>query len=268
LIASSVAKWQAVLTRTLPSMTEKESLQKLTLRLPDFESWPAAKQLPIIAWFLYRFCQKEVFCGADIQRCYWHLDMRQPAALPLIVSKCDALITVDGPFSYKLHWRIRDKFDKELLLSSQQIQIHQLLKDLPTKISITEEKTFLEETLKCYSYGANRAAVVMCWNLAFSHLCNFILKDTSRLTLFNQALRTQFPKKHTINAYSDFSRLQESEILDLCNASNVINKNVYKKLKGKLDDRNIAAHPSGIIFTKLDVEHYISDLINNVVLML
>ena len=260
-------------------MTEKQALQNLIRRFPDFERWEFSKQLPLIAWFLHRFCTKVVFGEEDVRRCLvQHLDFKPIPLLQVEIYRCPNIVKSFHGYhngvgykeehGYKLNWRTCDKFDKELLRTPTSIQIHQLLKDLPTKIPIAEEKTFLEETLKCYSYGANRAAIVMCWNLAFSHLCYFILKDTSQLAIFNQALHIQFPKKPAIHAYSDFSRLQESDILDLCNSINLLNKNDYKKLKGKLDDRNIAAHPSTVKFAQLDVEHYILDLINNVVLAL
>jgi len=48
---------------------------------------------------------------------------------------------------------------------------------LPTKIQTTAERGYLEEALICFRNKAFRAAVVMCWNLAFDHLCEFVLKE-------------------------------------------------------------------------------------------
>jgi len=48
----------------------------------------------------------------------------------------------------------------------------------------------------------------------------------------------------------------------------IVNKNQHKILTSSLDRRNMGAHPSTVIFTKINVEHYILDLINNVVLTL
>ena len=253
-------------------MAEKEAIQNLVRRFPTFESRRISEQLPLIAWFLHHVCQQNYFTEQDIRRCLKHLDIKPAFSLlarhirvcPHLV-KADAFTTAPA---YKLHWRTRDEFDKQILPSSRSIKIHQLLKDLPAKIPIAEEKTFLDETILCYRYGANRAAIVMCWNLAFSHLCNFILKDPSHLTSFNQALASKFPKDKAINTVDDLSRFKEFQVLEVCYLAKLINKNQYKILTGKLDTRNMAAHPSTVKFTQVDVEHYILDLINNVVLVL
>jgi hypothetical protein len=135
-------------------------------------------------------------------------------------------------------------------------------------ITLTEEKTYLDEAFKCYSCGAYRAAIVMCWNLAFYHLCNFILYPP-KLAKFNQELQNRYPKAlKAISTLDDFSRVKESDILELCNAANLISKNQHKILKAKLDIRNTAAHPSSIVISELTVEEFIKDLIENVVLKL
>ena len=90
---------------------------------------------------------------------------------------------------------------------TETIAVHPLLKALPEKIPIAEEKTYLIETLKCYSCKANRAAIVMCWTLAFSHLCHFVLKDPFHLTSFNQALASKFPKEKAIQTVDELSQI-------------------------------------------------------------
>lgn len=168
-------------------MTEREFLQKHVRRFPDFESWELSKQLPFFAWVLLRFSQKEEFTSDDILRCLKHIDLRHPMyKIYSQINRCPHIVKTD--YAYKLRWSTRDKLDWQLLSSARSIQIHKLLKSLPTKIPIEDEKTYLEETLKCYGCKAYRAAIVMCWNLAFHHLCNFILKDSTSLTRFNLTL--------------------------------------------------------------------------------
>ena len=55
--------------------------------------------------------------------------------------------------------------------------------------------------------------------------------------------------------------------MEVCYLAKLTNKNQYKILTGKLDTRNTAAHPSTVKLTQVDVEHYILDLINKVVLV-
>jgi hypothetical protein len=150
-------------------------------------------------------------------------------------------------------------------LSRTATEVHLVLKALPSKISLKEEKAYLEETLTCYSDGAYRAAIVMCWNLVFSHLCNFILKDPTRLATFNSRLS---PKATQIVKYEDFLRLKESQVLETCNSVNLITKLQYKILDQKLRRRNDVAHPSNIKIHQISVEEYVLDLVENVLLTL
>jgi hypothetical protein len=248
-------------------MTEKQELEKLVLRFPDFEKWTFCQQLEVIGWFLHTAMKKEIFTEADVTRCFDHLGI--PNAFYLFPSQIDNCknIVKRGYRKHELQYRVRARLDKQLQTDARARAIHELLKNLPAKVPIAEEKEYLVETLKCHQIGANRAAIVMAWNLAFSHLCYFILKDQSALNAFNQELQN-VPKSTPITAYDDFSRLKESNILDICNTAKIISKNQYKILKDKLDRRNMAAHPSRVTITPIDTEQYIVDLINNLVLPL
>ena len=247
-------------------MTENKALQQIVLRYPEFDKWELSQQLEVIGWFLHAVMQKEYFTKDDLKRCLGHLDIKPSDYLLAIdITNCKSLVS--GSKGFNLHYRVHAKLDKQLEPSSTATAIHQLLQTLPKKISIAEEKVYLLETLKCLQVGAKRAAIVMAWNLAFSHLCNFILKDPNKLAAFNQELQ-KIPKTTPINVYDDFSRLKESTILDICNTAKVINKNQYKIFKEKLDTRNMAAHPFTVPLTKIDTEHYILYLVNNLVLPL
>ena len=110
----------------------------------------------------------------------------------------------------------------------------------------------------------------MCWNLAFDHLCEFVLKDPSRVIDFNTQLPKSFPKAG-IQAVSDrdhFTELKESEVLQVCKSAGIISGSIHKILKEKLDRRNIAAHPSGAVTSQPTAEEFIKDLVENVVLKL
>jgi hypothetical protein len=67
----------------------------------------------------------------------------------------------------------------------------------------------------------------MAWSLAFSHLCNYILKDPNKLAGFNQTLRNKHKGATPIATYDDFSRVKEYVILDLCNEAKIFSKNHY-----------------------------------------
>ena len=248
-------------------MNEKEELRNLVRRISNFDSLLHSRRIWLIASFLHNYCNKSEFTVNDIDRCLKHLDLSPTIETIGILVNKPFVSTPDG---YKLNWRTLDLLDTKFGMESSSKQVHTLLEELPSKLTITEEKQFLDEALTCYSFGAYRAAIVMCWNLAFYHLCNFILKDTTRLTDFNLALPKRYPKASItgIATFDDFSRLQQHEVLEVCNSAHLVSKNAFKILKEKLDRRNIAAHPSTVIITQLNADDYILDLINNVVLAL
>ena len=65
----------------------------------------------------------------------------------------------------------------------------------------------------------------------------------------------------------DFNEeLKESQVLEICNSAGIITGNIHKILKEKLDRRNSAAHPSDVEIGQLQAEHFIDDLMRNVVL--
>ena len=105
----------------------------------------------------------------------------------------------------------------------------------------------------------------MSWNLAYDHLCGYML-DAKRLTYFNTQLPKSFPKARisVITQKEDFSELKESEVLQTCRSANIISNDLLKVLKEKLDKRNTAAHPSNVVISPHTAEEYIIDLITNV----
>jgi hypothetical protein len=92
-------------------------------------------------------------------------------------------------------------------------------------------------------HGAFRAAMVMAWNLAYSHLCDFVLK---------------------IDDFAD--ELKESEVIAICASARIITGDMQNVLNVGLRRRNTAAHPSRSHITQLQAEAHIEDLVQNFVL--
>jgi len=127
-----------------------------------------------------------------------------------------------------------------------------------------------DEALKCFEVGAFRAAIVMTWNLAYHHFCDFIL--TKRLSDFNARWPAVFQGHHSKGAKAiakmdDFGDLlKESEVIRIAKSASIISNDVARILDDKLGRRNSAAHPSGVKIEQLQAEEFIDDLVKNVVL--
>jgi len=150
------------------------------------------------------------------------------------------------------------------------VKVEKMLTDLPGKIADEAERTFLSEALTCYRHSAFRAAIVMTWNLAYDHVCRWILADPKRLAAFNTGIPKRNPKKAhvSITARPDFEELKEDETVDILGGVPGITDNIKNVLKEKLKRRNRYAHPSTLIVERAQVDDMITELVNNVVLHL
>ena len=95
------------------------------------------------------------------------------------------------------------------------------------------------------------------------------MADATRLLSFNDALAKNTDTRVKIKAITkqdDFTEMPENKFLLFCREAKIITSSMFKKLEGRLDERNLAAHPSGVKVTPKTAEAYIEDVIENVVM--
>lgn len=254
----------------------QSELNALVHGIPAFSSWTHANKIRLFAWFLHTAQKKDRFSSGDIGECYDTLHLEKPTSIPPFLksmekrSPKEILRDNDG---YLLERRVRQGYDQKYGKRDIAVQVTNLLLELPDRVPDLAEKDFLKEALICYRHGAFRAAIVMCWNLAYFHLCWHILKHG--LGQFNQHYPVRYPEKHKkakvplIARYDDFSvDLKESEVIEICKSATLITNEEYKILNEKLGRRNSAAHPSSIHISQLQAEAVIDDLVRNIILAL
>jgi len=228
-------------------------------------------KIKLLGWYLHRHKAMAHFWGKDIGASYDALHLARPSDfggyLTNLVKARQLLKSVSG---YRLENRVREELESKYGCRANTVVVTELLRSLPTRVPNLAERAYLDETLKCFTAGAFRASVVMCWNLGFDHLCEFVLADAARLAVFSAQLPKSFPKADisSVSKRDDFTELKESQVLQVCKSSNIISGSLHKVLKEKLDRRNIAAHPSSVITSPPTAEEFIKDLIENVVLKL
>ena len=72
-------------------------------------------------------------------------------------------------------------------------------------------------------------------------------------------------KIKVVTKQDDFTDIPEGKFLHFCREAKLITGSLFKKLEGRLADRNAAAHPSGIQVPPKTAEAYIEDLVENIV---
>ncbi|MEA3213322.1 MAG: hypothetical protein QOE70_6379 [Chthoniobacter sp.] len=248
-------------------MTLGEAVQAV----PGFARWEHNDKIKFVAWHLHASEGRERFSQREIRLAYEELHLEQPSNIGVYLSalekKKPKQLLRDGKGFY-LPRVARDELDAKYGKRASAVVVDKLLQDLPSKIPISTERIFLDEALVCFRHGAFRAAIVMCWNLAFNHLEEFVV--TKHLAAFNARIPIRYPKKGnlTIKSKDDFEELKESEVLEICNSAGIITGNVFKILSEKLTRRNLAAHPSTVVISPVQAEDFITDLVINVVLKL
>lgn len=246
-------------------------LEALIRQIDGFAGWKHAQKIRFFGWFLQSVKGQSTFTAAEIRQCFLDLNLDQPSGFsPFIKSmtqkKPREMLRVGD--RYCLERRLVEELDGKYGRRPTAVAVDKLLTELPTRLPNLAERTYLDETLICFRNKAFRASIVMTWNLAYDHLCEWIL--SKHLPEFNTRLPIRYPKADisSVAKRDDFSELKESQVLEVCRSGGVTSDAVHKILKEKLDRRNMAAHPSGVAFLQPTAEEYIRDLVENVVLKL
>ncbi|CAN5330584.1 hypothetical protein BH09PSE5_BH09PSE5_06820 [soil metagenome] len=241
--------------------------------IPDLGGKTHTDRILAIGWYLHTRLSKAQFEPSDVKRCYDEAHLGLPTSFSgyfQSLTKQKRLLRSAG--GYRLESGSRQVLHNKYGQSEVSVRVSQLLISLPGLINNIEERTYLNEALICYKHGAFRAAVVMAWNLAYDHLCRYILAN--RLNEFNAAWFSRYPGHHKkavviIKLIEDFGvELKESEVIEIAKSAKIITPDATRILTEKLGKRNSAAHPSEIVIEQVQADAFIDDLVRNVVLRL
>ncbi len=233
----------------------------------------AASDLPDFFVYYLTVEQGEAVASTKaIGECYDACDLAFPSWLASHMSKGVSsrpkrFVKRDG--GYRLENKRKEAIAALLGDGAPDAQTSAALGRLETQVPPGPKRDFLHETIKCFNAGANRAAIVMCWNLAAHHLQEHILADATRHAAFDAVLAKNTDKRVKITAITkqdDFTEMSEAKFLEFCREAKIITSTIFNKLKGRLDERNGAAHPSGIVVKPKAAEVYIEDLVDNILL--
>jgi hypothetical protein len=252
-------------------MTASNDLEQILQRIQGFSDLQHVEKIKTFGWYLHRVEENARFSGVDVLGCYDRAGLKRPAN---ISKQLDDLCRKSPPEllkdrnGYSLERRTRDTLDQSLGNREITIQVNALIANLADKLTSETERDFFNEALICYRHAAFRAAVVMVWNLTYSHFCEWILRRHA--AAFNGQWPIRYPDLHkkckvkTIATLDHFGELKESEVIDIARSAGLISAGIYRSLVEKLGKRNNAAHPSTHKFTQIQAEEFVHDLITNV----
>lgn len=204
-----------------------------------------------------------------IRECYEACDLSPPSWLPSILStglKSKPKRFIKRTTGYRLESGNRDRISAIVGVQTPSVQTSAALNRLEALVPDGPKREFLHETIDCFNVGANRAALIMCWNLTLHHLQEYVF--TKHLGAFNTVLAANTDRRVKVTSVSkldDFTDMPESKFIEFCRTAKVITAGLHNKLKNRLDERNSAAHPSGVKTPPKLAEAFIEDLVENVI---
>lgn len=245
-------------------------LAELKKVIPGFMEKGHPEKIKVLGWYLHAHHSKETFQPSDIKALYDAMHDTPPSSFSGYFSNLVAQkYFLKNRTGYRLSGATRDALDKSYKPAGHEVEVSQLLRALPLQIPDLAERTYLDEALICYENGAFRAAIVMTWNLAYHHLCDYVLRN--RLADFNARWLIKYSGMHkngtrTIKVIDDFmEELKEAEVITIARDAGIITKDIWKIMDDKLGKRNSAAHASSVVIGQLQADALIDDLVKNVV---
>ncbi len=210
--------------------------------VPGLNNWQHPERICFFGWCLHTHSGRERFSQADMRICYRQMHLQPPSSFSGYFSNLErAKKLLKDKQGYRLSKTVRDDFMARYGQRESTVEVDKLLSDLPTQVVDLDKRIFLNEALACFRCGAFRASIVMTWNLAFDHLCEWILRN--HVPAFNAQLVKTCPtaKIKSIKSKDDFAEIKESEVLQVCKSAGILTINLHKIMVEKLGRRNTAA---------------------------
>jgi hypothetical protein len=253
-------------------VSAEDDLKAFVAGVNGFADMGHADKVRLLAWLQRFLFKKDRFNTGNINWCYDTLSYKPPNISQYLKNMEGKELLKDAR-GYYGEAKFMARYDKVYGEHEITVNVREMVKKLADLMPELGEKDIFQEALKCLRHDAGRAAIIMVWNIAFYHLCQFVLKH--HLIDFNNRIPIRYAKKWKaadmplIKKYEDFGdEMSEREVIEVCNSAGIINGNMHKVYVAKLDERNSAAHPSIIHVTQVQAEGFIDGLINNTVLLL
>ncbi len=253
-------------------MASVASVTEFVARIPEFYDLADKEQITYIAYYLtengispFSTSELEGVFAKDLKR-------STPRISPFLAEESKIrggkgrFVKAKGR-GYELNGKMHGQIKKELEKIPELKQFDDDLAVLIAQVTDNNEKVLLEEAMRCYQSGSNRAMIILIWIVALYHLENYTL--THYLGDFNAAIGRHPDRRVntlTIRHIDDFTDLKESILIELLRSASVVSNSIRKMLDTRLGERNTAAHPSSVTISSPHAIAFGHDMVANVIL--
>lgn len=184
--------------------------------------------------------------------------------VPDVLNKSGHYVDSPGLDNAKRLWKLTDSgsiYIRDLLgLPQNEPEIeHDVasLNQILNSIKDDDVKDYIEESIKCLSVNAMRAAVVFLWSGAIREVQNELLKNKN----LNTALMKFDPKARNVTKIDHFAYIKDSITLLAACELEVLDKNEKDMLEDALKLRNKSGHPGKYKLGPKKVSSFIEDVV-------
>ncbi len=250
---------------------DETGVKKFATRIPGFHSLSGKEKMVYAAYYLTNIGTSP-FLVRDIEEFFGYLKI-PVSRIPQVLSEESKVRGGKGKFmkaksqGYELNGSIYASIEKVIEKIPELKQLDDDLTALITKVTDNNERRILEEAMKCYQVGSNRAMIILTWITALYHIENHTL--TGHLANFNNAVSKHPDKKVNklvVRNIDDFTDLKEIDLIMLLRTAGVISKSIKNMLDSRLRERNTAAHPSSVSISGPQAIAFAHDMVTNVIL--
>lgn len=272
-----------------PPLVKKKLLNSILDQMPEAALLHKWSEEGVVKHFAYLLPEAQRFTEADAEVVLCKTNTKKEKGIEEVLSQlirvkgvlagevvsCGGFFPIiprDFAYAYFMPKSVRVAYELQIQKTlegrePEQRSVSERLRGLLDKLTDPNQRIFLEETLKCLAADANRAAIVMGWNLAFDHLRRWIFRR--ELNAFNNELTARLEKRSKffdpVVDYQDFPN-SEWIVLDICEKAGIIGGHERDVLQEGLKKRNRYAHPSPAVATPAIAAGHIEDLLEHVVL--
>jgi hypothetical protein len=244
------------------------TLSELLDHVDNFEKMTQQEKVKTLAFFYTVKNNADFFTPGDIKNCFISEKLKSPANINREFSNLTAGKTpvfLKRVNNYLFERNSKRELEELYLGKKNNKIISSSLRSLLPKIVSLQQRTFLEECIKCFEIGAFRSSIVMSWLLTLDVIFEYIIK--LKTIEFNAAIQSHGKyKKLIIVKKEDLNDIKESDFIELLRVSKIASNDIRKILDEKLNFRNTCAHPNTIIIKDSKAISFIEDIVENVLL--
>ena len=166
-------------------MSADDELRAFIAGVSGFAEMGHTDKVRMFAWLQQHLFKRDRFNTGNINSCYDALSY-QPGNTSQYLKSLEGKELLKDSGGYRCEGSIRGTYDAKYGVHQITLSVRQMVQDLVNVLPELGEKDIFQEALICLKYDAGRAAIIMVWNIAFYHLCQYILKH--KLAEFNSRI--------------------------------------------------------------------------------